>query len=93
MSGKIAFVRARMPAELKESAEDILEKLGLSSGNAISAFYRQVQIHKGLPFELKLDDSVLETELEKGDSEENYTKVKSKKHLKSFTSNPPSHAR
>lgn len=82
MSTKTAFVRARMDAELKKQAESILENLGLSPGNAISAFYKQIEIHKGIPFDLKLNSSKVESRLEKEDLAKNYQKIKNKKHLK-----------
>lgn len=51
---KEAFVRARIEPELKLSAENILNKLGLSPSEAVSLFYRQIVLTRGLPFEVKL---------------------------------------
>ncbi|MBQ7719490.1 MAG: type II toxin-antitoxin system RelB/DinJ family antitoxin [Clostridia bacterium] len=47
-------VYARIDNGLKTSAEDILSKLGISPSSAIQMFYRQIIIHNGLPFELRL---------------------------------------
>ena len=41
---------ARVTPELKEEAERILDEIGLSSGEAIRMFYKQVILQKGLPF-------------------------------------------
>ncbi len=47
---KTAVVRARIEPDLKDKAERILHKLGLSPTQAITLFYRQVELRKGLPF-------------------------------------------
>ena len=47
---KSAMVRARIEPDLKEKAERVFNKLGLSPTQAIALFYRQVELRKGLPF-------------------------------------------
>ena len=49
---KTAMVRARVEPKLKDEAEQILHNLGLSTTQAITLFYRQVELHEGLPFEV-----------------------------------------
>jgi len=49
---KSAMVRARIEPELKEGAEEILARLGLNASQAISLFYKQVELHQGLPFDV-----------------------------------------
>lgn len=49
---KTAMVRARIEPDLKKKAEDVLSKLGLSPTQAIRLFYRQVDLRKGLPFDV-----------------------------------------
>jgi DNA-damage-inducible protein J len=44
------MVRARMEPDLKAKAEMVMERLGLSPTQAITLFYRQVELRKGLPF-------------------------------------------
>ncbi len=51
---KTANLYARIEPELKEQAEEILSSLGISASNAISIFYKQVILQRGLPFEVKL---------------------------------------
>jgi len=46
-------VRARMMPELKENVENIFESMGLSPSQAIVLFYKQVELHNGLPFTLQ----------------------------------------
>ena len=50
--GKTATIRARLEPELKQSAEGIFRRLGLNATQAITLFYRQVELHDGLPFEI-----------------------------------------
>lgn len=47
---KSAMLRARLEPELKHDAEAIFSRLGLNSTQAITIFYRQVELHQGLPF-------------------------------------------
>jgi DNA-damage-inducible protein J len=47
---KSAMVRARIEPELKKHAEKIFQSLGLSVTQAITLFYKQVEIRNGLPF-------------------------------------------
>jgi len=47
---KSAMVRARIEPDLKHKAEKVFDKLGLSATQAITLFYRQVELRKGLPF-------------------------------------------
>ena len=51
---KSAMIRARIEPELKAEVEAVFKKLGLSVSEAISVFYRQVQLQEGMPFEVKI---------------------------------------
>jgi DNA-damage-inducible protein J len=48
--GKTTTVRARIEPELKDKAEHIFRQLGLTTTQAITLFYKQVELQKGLPF-------------------------------------------
>ena len=50
MAIKSSNVIARIEPEIKEEAEAILAKLGISASNGINMFYRQIILWKGLPF-------------------------------------------
>lgn len=73
---KSANLYARIEPEIKEQAEAILNALGIPASNAITMFYKQVILQRGLPFAVKLPESPLDlsrmtaeqldTELEKG---------------------------
>jgi len=47
---RTATARARMEPEVKDEAEKILDECGLTPSDAIGMFYRQVILHRGLPF-------------------------------------------
>ena len=49
---KSATVRARLEPALKHRAETVFRRLGLNSTQAITIFYRQVELRGGLPFEV-----------------------------------------
>ena len=51
---KTASVFTRVDPETKEQAEQILNELGMPMSNAIGMFLKQVVIHRGIPFEMKL---------------------------------------
>ncbi|MDY6836359.1 MAG: type II toxin-antitoxin system RelB/DinJ family antitoxin [Thermodesulfobacteriota bacterium] len=53
-TNKTATARALLDPEIKEQAEGILKKLGLSVSNSFELFYRQVIAHRGLPFDLNI---------------------------------------
>jgi DNA-damage-inducible protein J len=51
---KTAVISARIDPELKNNAETVFKELGLTTAQAITLFYRQVDLQHGLPFEVKL---------------------------------------
>jgi DNA-damage-inducible protein J len=54
---KSATVRARIEPHLKEEAEGLLEEMGLSATQAITIFYRQITLRKGLPFDVVIPNA------------------------------------
>ena len=60
---KTANLYARIEPDLKEQAESILSALGIPASNAISMFYKQIILQRGLPFEVKLPTSVRPVDL------------------------------
>ncbi len=47
-------VYARIDSELKENAEGILAKLGITPSGAIQMLYSQIVLQNGLPFEARI---------------------------------------
>jgi addiction module RelB/DinJ family antitoxin len=52
MSESTAVVRTRVPARRLQRAEKILSKLGLTAGDAVNMMLAQIEIRRGLPFEV-----------------------------------------
>lgn len=49
-------IYVRVEPDIKEEAELVLEKLGIPMSSAVSIFLRQVVMHNGLPFDVKITD-------------------------------------
>jgi DNA-damage-inducible protein J len=49
---------ARVEPEIKQQAEKVLEQLGIPMSNAIGIFLRQVVLQRGLPFDMKLPQTM-----------------------------------
>lgn len=54
---KTKSLTVRLDPDLKENAERILGELGLTVSQAISLFYKQVELHEGLPFDVRLPNA------------------------------------
>ncbi|MCD8085043.1 MAG: type II toxin-antitoxin system RelB/DinJ family antitoxin [Clostridiales bacterium] len=74
---KTSNLYARIEPDVKEQAESILSALGISASSAITMFYKQIILQRGIPFEVKLPETSvpdlsrmtqqqLDAELEKG---------------------------
>lgn len=50
-------VYARIDSNLKDNAEGILSKLGISPSSAIQMLYSQIVLKNGMPFDLRLPTS------------------------------------
>ncbi len=55
---KTATIRARIQPELKDKAEYVFRRLGLSTTQAITLFYKQVELRGGLPFEVAIPNKI-----------------------------------
>ncbi len=54
---KTAIVRARIEPSVKEKAENILRKIGLTPSQAISVFYHRIASEKAIPFSLHIPNA------------------------------------
>ncbi len=55
---RTANIFAHVEPEIKEQAEQVLERLGISMSNAVGMFLRQIVLQRGIPFEMKLPQEV-----------------------------------
>jgi DNA-damage-inducible protein J len=51
---KTSIINARIRPELKQEVEKILGQLGISTTQAITMFFEQIRLKRGIPFELKI---------------------------------------
>ena len=51
---KTSTIRARIEPDLKGKVEYIFRQLGLTTTQAITLFYKQVELKKGLPFDVAI---------------------------------------
>ena len=65
---KSATVRARIEPRLKREAEGMLEELGLSATQAITLFYRQITLRKGIPFDVVIPNAATQRTFERTDA-------------------------
>ena len=54
---KTAMIRARVEPDLKDEVDGVFSELGLSATEAITLFYKQVAIHHGLPFPVRIPNA------------------------------------
>ena len=72
---KTAVISARIDPALKRNAEQIFRELGLTTSQAITLFYKQVDLQRGLPFSVKIPNEVTKEALED---------ARTRRNLKSF---------
>ena len=54
---KTEMIRVRVEPKIKSQAEEIFSELGLSPTEAITLFYTQVTLHRGLPFVARIPNA------------------------------------
>src|SRR4051794_29733692 len=55
---KTAVIRSRIESDLKSEVESILSRLGLTSSDAIQLLFRQIQIRRGIPFDVAIPNAL-----------------------------------
>ncbi|MBJ7257819.1 MAG: type II toxin-antitoxin system RelB/DinJ family antitoxin [Akkermansiaceae bacterium] len=78
---KTAAVHSRIQPEIKEQAEGILHRLGLSPTEAIRMFYTQITLRNGLPFDVAIPNDVTTKALEESRNGRNLERFDSTEEL------------
>ena len=68
---KSSTIRARMEPDLKDKAEYVFRKLGLTTTQALTLFYKQVELRNGLPFDVAIPNETTRRTLADPDSGRN----------------------
>lgn len=78
---KTAMIRARVEPKLKRNVDKLFDRLGLSASEAITIFYKQVELNKGLPFRVKIPNEVTEQTFKDTDSHKNLVQFNNSEEL------------
>jgi DNA-damage-inducible protein J len=78
---KTSTIRARLSPSLKEEVEETLSALGLTVSDAIQLLFHQIQLRKGLPFEVAIPNKITAKVLRRSKKGEGVEKFSSKKEL------------
>ena len=68
---KRGIISARIDSELKRNAEEVFKELGLTTTQAITLFYKQVELERGLPFAIRIPNAVTAEALEQARTRQN----------------------
>lgn len=74
---KTAVISARIEPEPKHAPDQVFKELGLTASQAITLFYKQVELERGLPFAVRVPNDVTIEALEQ---------ARTRQHLEGFNS-------
>jgi DNA-damage-inducible protein J len=74
---KTAIIQARIDPEVKNKAQNILNKLHITMSEAISIFLTQVSLNRGIPFDIKIPSDLTADTLNKSEKGKELHKVSS----------------
>ena len=80
---KTEMIRARVEPDLKHEAEKVFSALGLSPTEAVTLFYKQVTLHHGLPFEVRIPNALTREAIRQAQAREGLAKHDTVKDLMS----------
>lgn len=78
---KTETIRARVEPQLKHEAEQVFAALGMSATQAITLFYKQVSLHHGIPFEVKIPNAQTLAAIHEAEQKDSLTRFGSVKDL------------
>jgi DNA-damage-inducible protein J len=65
---KTTYVNTRIDPRLKSKAEKIFAGIGVSASQAITMFYRQVVLRRGMPFDVRIPNAETLAALKEADA-------------------------
>jgi len=74
---KTAMIRARIEPKLKNDVEYIFRKLGITTTEAISLFYNQIKLRRGIPFEINIPNETTMKAIKEADKKRGVKEFKS----------------
>jgi DNA-damage-inducible protein J len=79
MMTKTAAITVRLDPQLKKDAQTVLNELGLTTTQAVSLFFKQVSLNKGLPFAVEIPNEETIQAIEDGINRRNVKTFKNAK--------------
>ena len=68
---KSQMIRARVEPRLQHDAQAVLDELGMTPTEAITLFYKQVTLYRGLPFPVRIPNATTRKALREARSRKN----------------------
>ena len=78
---KTATIRSRIEPSLKREVEAILSQLGLTASETVHLLYRQIKLQRGLPFEVRIPNTLTARTLRASKAGKNVKRFGTKKEL------------
>jgi DNA-damage-inducible protein J len=78
---KTATIRTRIEPGLKSEVENILSELGLTASETVQLLYRQIKLQRGLPFDVRIPNTLTTRTLNASKAGKNVKRFGSKKAL------------
>jgi DNA-damage-inducible protein J len=78
---KTATIRTRIEPGLKSEVENILSELGLTASETVQLLYRQIKLQRGLPFDVRIPNTLTTRTLNASKTGKNVKRFGSKKAL------------
>ncbi len=72
---RTATIQARIDPEIKSKAQRVFNALNISMSEAISMYFTQVALHKGIPFDVKIPNELTAATLLKAEEGKELDKV------------------
>jgi addiction module RelB/DinJ family antitoxin len=67
MAATTVLFRSRVPAQRLKRAEKILEQLGMKPGDAFNMLLAQIELRKGLPFDVTISPAAVLSSAQQAD--------------------------
>jgi len=74
--GKTGYITTRVEPKLKAAAGRVLSRVGVSTSDAITMFLRQIVLHRGIPFDVRVPNAETRHAIEQLESPGKRAKVK-----------------
>lgn len=71
-----AFVKVRIDSDLKKKVDGLFQEMGVSPSEAVRMFYKQVEVHKTIPFPVKVPNEETKKAIEETENRQGLIECK-----------------